>query len=338
MPIVSIITPTYNHKNFIGQAIASVLAQTFSDWEMIVVDDASTDQTPLIIEQFCKGDNRIKFIRHSFNWGKSRLADIYNQALESCNGKYIAILEGDDLWPAYKLEVQIPMLESTPEAVLSHGAVGLVSMKEKVKLPKYPWPMSVRENKPLGSALKALLLGENPIYSQTAVIRRKYLTKIGGFQPDDFPSIVVDYPTWMELAFQGEFIFIPKILGYWRRYPLSVSSHYQEQLWAQHIDYTQLFLAAHKEQWPILTPEVQEYERYASCSALLDLSKLKVLSYSYEEAKLLLKKSLRCRKIIFKDKFKILKFLTLWTCILTRINIYKFLLKFYKKHWLYKGF
>jgi glycosyltransferase involved in cell wall biosynthesis len=123
MPIVSIITPTYNHKNFIDKAIESVLAQTFSDWELIVVDDASTDQTPLIIEQYCQRDKRIKFLPHSFNWGKSRLADIYNQALELCKGKYIAILEGDDLWPAYKLEVQIPMLESDPEAVLSHGAV-----------------------------------------------------------------------------------------------------------------------------------------------------------------------------------------------------------------------
>jgi len=337
MPIVSIITPAYNHESFIGQTIASVQAQTFADWEMIVVDDASTDQTPLIIEQYCQRDKRIKFIRHPFNWGKNRLADIYNQALELCRGKYIAILEGDDLWPAYKLEVQIPLLESNPEAVLSHGAVALVSMEEKVRVPKYPWPSSVRENKPLGSALKALLLGENPIYSQTTVIRRKYLKKIGGFQPDDFPSMVVDYPTWMELAFQGEFIFIPKILGYWRRYPMSVSSHYQEQLWAQHIDYTQLFLAAHKEQWPILAPEVQEYAHYASCSALLDLSKLKVLRYSYDEAKLFLKKAWRCRKIIFRDKFKILKFLTLWACILARINIYKFLLKFYKKHWLYKG-
>ena len=337
MSIVSIITPTYNHENFIGQTIASVQAQTFADWEMIVVDDASTDRTPSIIEQCCQKDKRITFIRHPFNWGKNRLADTYNQAFKLCRGKYVAILEGDDTWPDYKLEIQIPMLESKPEAVLSHGAVALVTMKGEVMMPKYPWSSSVRENTPLGSALKALLIGENPIYSQTTVIRRKYLEKIGGFQPDDFPSLVVDYPTWMELAFHGEFIFIPKILGYWRRYPMSVSSHYQEQLWAQHIEYTPLFLAAHKERWSALAPEVQGYARYASCSALMDLSKLKILRNSYAEARLLMKKAWRCRKIIFRDPFKTVKFLTLWTCILTRINIYKFLLKFYKKHWLYKG-
>jgi len=104
--LVSVITPTYNHERFIAQCIESVLAQTYGHWEMIIVDDGSTDHTASIAEEYAKKDHRIKVIRQANN-GIFRLAETYNKALGLANGELIAILEGDDTWQNTKLEIQV---------------------------------------------------------------------------------------------------------------------------------------------------------------------------------------------------------------------------------------
>ena len=106
-PLVSIITPTYNHERYIGSCIDSVREQSYPNWELIVVDDASTDRTPEIIGESSVSEGRIKVMHHEKNWGVVRLGDTYNQALASARGEFIAILEGDDFWPHDKLEKQV---------------------------------------------------------------------------------------------------------------------------------------------------------------------------------------------------------------------------------------
>ena len=118
-PIVSIITPTYNHENFIGECIESVLAQTYPYWEQIIIDDGSTDRTDEIIAQY--DDERIKYIRQD-NVGIWRLSETYNKALRISRGTLIAVLEGDDFWPSNKLERQIPAF-TKPEVVMCWASV-----------------------------------------------------------------------------------------------------------------------------------------------------------------------------------------------------------------------
>lgn len=102
--LVSIIVPTYNTEKFIRSTIESVQNQTYANWEMVLVDDASTDKTVSIIKQFAQQDNRIKLFELQENRGNGFAR---NAALEKATGKYIAYLDADDLWFPQKLEKQI---------------------------------------------------------------------------------------------------------------------------------------------------------------------------------------------------------------------------------------
>lgn len=106
--LVSIITPTFNTEKYIRETLQSVLNQSYKNWEMILVDDASTDQTVSIIEEFAQKDGRIKCFKLSKNSGNGFARNV---ALEKASGKYIAYLDADDLWISSKLEKQIQFLK-----------------------------------------------------------------------------------------------------------------------------------------------------------------------------------------------------------------------------------
>jgi teichuronic acid biosynthesis glycosyltransferase TuaG len=107
--LVSIIIPAYNTEKFIRATLHSVQNQTYNNWEMILVDDASTDQTVSIIEEFSQKDYRIKLFKLEKNSGNGVAR---NTALEKASGKYIAYLDADDLWFPEKLEKQIQFLKT----------------------------------------------------------------------------------------------------------------------------------------------------------------------------------------------------------------------------------
>ena len=106
MELVSIIMPAYNSARFIGEAINSVLAQTYTNWELLIVDDCSKDSTAEIVAAF--SDPRIHYQRNVNNMGA---AETRNQALKRAQGRYIAFLDSDDLWEPEKLEKQIAFME-----------------------------------------------------------------------------------------------------------------------------------------------------------------------------------------------------------------------------------
>ncbi|MCS7232212.1 MAG: glycosyltransferase family 2 protein, partial [Elusimicrobiota bacterium] len=135
---ISIVTPTYNHEDFIEDCIESVLLQTYDNWEMIIVDDASTDRTPEIVSEYAQKDKRIKFIRHKENYGPFNLDRTYNEALELAKGEWIAILEGDDVWLPYKLERQVQVIRELPEDVVVLGGVGgyILQREKLILIPK----------------------------------------------------------------------------------------------------------------------------------------------------------------------------------------------------------
>ncbi len=107
MPDVSIITPSFNSGRFISAAIDSVQSQTHKDWELIIVDDCSTDDTRSIVSQRLLTDKRIRMIRQTSNQGP---AIARNTALDAARGRYIAFLDSDDLWLSRKLEIQLSFM------------------------------------------------------------------------------------------------------------------------------------------------------------------------------------------------------------------------------------
>lgn len=108
MKLISVITPAFNAEKFIVDTIESVLSQTYENWEMIIVDDCSSDNTARVVKEYCDKDSRISLIRHSTNQG---VAAARNTALSKARGEYIAFLDSDDMWFPEKLEIQYKFME-----------------------------------------------------------------------------------------------------------------------------------------------------------------------------------------------------------------------------------
>ncbi len=107
-PLVSVITPTYNAELFISATIESVCAQTYTNWELVIVDDASSDTTVDILKKYAAADDRIKFHTLETNSGA---AIARNTAIEKASGRYIAFLDADDLWMPEKLSKQVAFMQ-----------------------------------------------------------------------------------------------------------------------------------------------------------------------------------------------------------------------------------
>ncbi|WP_059173412.1 glycosyltransferase family 2 protein [Bacillus sp. FJAT-27445] len=223
-PKVSIITPTYNQEKLIGDCIKSVINQTYIYWEMIIIDDGSTDNTKGVIEQYLY-DPRIKYI-YQDNKGPNFLAENYNKALNCASGELIAILEGDDYWPKEKLEKQVPAFQNN-EIVLSYGDYIITDIKGKLELPHRlgHLPENIRHNTPVGTASLFMLRGEGATftYPVTVVIRKETLLEIGGFLQCTYAPLV-DYSTFLHLGLKGKFHYAEGVVGFWRRRITSITS------------------------------------------------------------------------------------------------------------------
>ena len=246
-PLVSIISPTYNHEKHIADCIKSVLNQTYQNWEMIIIDDGSTDGTFAIAEEYAVNDHRIQAYTQK-NIGIFRLGESYNIALSKCKGKYVAILECDDVWLSEKLSIQVEVLEQNPQCVLSWGKAYLSSadLSENYYLaPKNTEDEPLFFNKPVGSFLKKFIY-TTLIPALTIVIRKEALDSLGGFvQKYNLP--LVDIPTTLELLLKGEFAFINQPLGHWRIYPTQVTKTYTGQMTSSYYLLIQEMMQTHSE-------------------------------------------------------------------------------------------
>lgn len=221
-PLISIITPVYNHENFIGKCIDSVIAQTVTSWELIIIDDGSTDRTGSIVESYA--DSRIRYVRQE-NRGIEFLADTYNSALSLGRGELVAILEGDDWWPPDKLSRQVRDFDDG-DTVLSFGYTQEVDEQGvPIRLiPEHPLPDEALHNLPVGRASRYLMDMKilTYLFPVSVVTRKDALLSVGGFQ--QLPHLpLVDYPTFLQLSRLGKFVFHREILGYWRRHGESIT-------------------------------------------------------------------------------------------------------------------
>lgn len=166
-PLVSIVMPAYNAEKYIVSSIESVIRQTYTNWELIVIDDFSTDSTVKIVQNFLRNENRIKLIQRDANSGKPSIAK--NEALKHVNGVYIAFLDSDDLWMKDKLDIQISLMESHKHVGLTYtGGYWIDSLDNTIKkfMPRYECGYNLRNQ-----------LRRYEINNQSVVITKNALDK-----------------------------------------------------------------------------------------------------------------------------------------------------------------
>jgi glycosyltransferase involved in cell wall biosynthesis len=211
-PRVTIITPVYNAERYVERCMRSALAQTVPDWEMIVVDDGSTDRTPDLVRSF--SDPRIRYLPLPHR-GLTALAESYNAALDAAKGDLIAILEGDDTWPADKLEKQLPSFDDAA-VVLSWGR-GVIVDEDDVVSHRWPIRREWRRTHELPELFRILTRWNILSPSLTVMIRKSALEQIGGFQQGG-SRLFIDLPTWLMLSARvtGKARYVNADLGYYR--------------------------------------------------------------------------------------------------------------------------
>ena len=162
-PIVSIVTPTYNRAGFIGDAVRSVLCQSMPDWELLIVDDGSEDNTREVLAEY-ETDPRIHYF-YQPNQGQSIAR---NNALEKVRGDFVGFLDSDDLWCADKLERQLALFESHPEVHIVHGDESIINEEGRE---------TSRENmRRYSGRITPQLLADNSVSITTALVRRQCFT------------------------------------------------------------------------------------------------------------------------------------------------------------------
>ena len=193
MPEVSVVIPTYNRAGFLRSAIRSILNQTFQDFEIIVVDDGSTDcSAKEVVSEF--RDPRIRYIRHEVNRGGSAAR---NTGIKSSKGKYIAFLDDDDEWLPEKLERQINVIDSSSERVGGVYTGFLLVNRESGKV------ISRRIPYKSGNLYKELVSGNCIGTTSTLLLKRECFDKVGLF--DEILLSSQDYDMWIRIS--KEFFF-----------------------------------------------------------------------------------------------------------------------------------
>ena len=198
-PIVSVIIPTYNRAALLPRAIRSVLNQSFQDFELIIVNDGSTDNTEEVVKSF--EDNKIRYIRHEKNRGGSAAR---NTGIKAAQGQYIGLLDDDDEWLPEKLEKQINKFQGLSEGygVVYSGFSYVYDKKGEIICNNVPM---LRGNV-YDSLIKGCILG-----SPTPVIKKICFQKAGFFD-ETLPSCQ-DWDMWIRISKNYNFDFVPDILA-----------------------------------------------------------------------------------------------------------------------------
>lgn len=184
MPEVSILMPCYNASNYLSEAIGSILNQTYSDFELILINDGSTDNTELIVSSF--NDNRIKYINNTNNLG---LINSLNIGINASRGLFIARMDADDIAHPKRLEIQVKFLKENPYYSIVGSYANIINSVGKRKCRKLKLPVQNKE-------IKAELFFQNSFVHPSILMKADVLKKFN--YSLDFP-IAEDYFLWVKI-------------------------------------------------------------------------------------------------------------------------------------------
>jgi len=211
MPGISILMPIRNEERYLQTALDSIYRQTCADWELVAVDDGSSDKTALILDEAARKDGRVRIIRRE----GGGLAAALNAGLEACRAPLVARMDGDDVCHPQRLEQQAAYLAAHPDTGLVASnfrhfpRAGLKQGMIDYEL----WQNGLADH----SLIIRDLLVESPFVHPSIMTRLAILEKMGGYHDSNWPE---DYDLWLRMAAAGvRFARLPQTLLFWRDHP-----------------------------------------------------------------------------------------------------------------------
>lgn len=222
---VSIVTPAYNAGQYIANSIDSALKQSFQDYEMIIVDDGSNDNTKSIIEEYVhRYPEKIKYI-YQPNAGPSKAR---NTAIQKAKGKYIAFLDADDSWMPFHLEKSIAAIESQNNIGLVHSNIMKITSSGQTI------GAAERDKRFLsGMIFNELLLRKAHIACSSALVKKSCLDSVGYFDEDSRCGVCEDRDLWLRISKQFNILYIDQVSVNYRITENSLSKNKDRMLQAR---------------------------------------------------------------------------------------------------------
>ena len=200
-PLVSIVIPAYNAAGFLRETIGSVISQTYPNWELIIIDDGSTDTTADIAKSYVGKDNRIRYT-YQIN---QKMASARNAGIRQARGKYVAFLDADNLFLKNKLEDQVTFMEKHPECGVSYAKIHYFYGNNTSVLYKNDQPQ-------FSGNIFEKVLPQNFINVLTVLVRKDFFDKFGAFKEGWYACD--EHYVWINLAYHGaKFYYLDKVVG-----------------------------------------------------------------------------------------------------------------------------
>ena len=227
IPSVSVCVPVYNGERFLAETIRSVLDQTYRDFELVVLDNGSTDQSGAIARSF--GDPRIRIERNRETLPQ---ADNWNRIVELARGPLVKVVCADDLLHPRCLELQVAPMDSDPGLAVVAARRHMIDEQSRVIVPRRGLKGLIGVHTGVEVARRVVRSGSNPIgESNNVLFRRDDFFTVGGWKTDR-PN-VMDIDLWLRLLQLGDFLGLPEALAAFRIASDSISSNSDEKLYAQ---------------------------------------------------------------------------------------------------------
>jgi glycosyltransferase involved in cell wall biosynthesis len=226
MTAVSVIVPFLDQERYLGEAIESVRAQTMPDWELLLVDDASTDQSPQVAASYAAADPRIRLLRHP-DGGTRGAAAARNLAIAHATGEFVSFLDGDDVYEPHKLESEVRLLRSMPEAAMLYAPTiwWYPGGERRDKIDKLGVsPGEIYRPPVLAADILLRHRGDVPCIC-SALIRRSALGEVGGFE-ESF-RLYEDQTLWGKLFLRYSVLVSARPASRYRQHAASTSARAQ---------------------------------------------------------------------------------------------------------------
>lgn len=254
--LVTICMATWNRAEYIKGAITSVQKQSYKDWELIVVDDGSTDTTQEIIAELSAHDDRIKLVVHQQNQG---IGPTRNHALREAHGEFLAVLDSDDEWLSReKLEEQVDFLRHNPRVVAVGTYASVINQSGD--------SMRSIQAPDVDSAIRTSILRVNPFVHSSMLMRTASVREVGGY--DETFAPLEDYDLWCKLGQQGELANLPEEMTAYRSHAGNITKSRRRQAFVLSLAIVERYRNTYPGYWRALVRRKARFFVYRALQAL----------------------------------------------------------------------